>query len=79
MDNENVRIIKSSSHHPKDEPTEDCETGSIVSVKEILLQVAMIKKYAVENNDEETWDCADVIERKMTMLKYGDVRFERTW
>ena len=55
------------------------ETIAVVQLKSILKDLALIKKYAFEKDDERIYLCADHIERELHMLRYGGAMLDNEW
>ena len=69
----------------KEEPTETCdktcgmETIAVVRLTALIRDLVLIKKYAIERDDERIYLCADNIERKLQQLRYRNALLERDW
>lgn len=50
-----------------------------VSLKSLLRNLVLIKKYAIAKNDEEIYLCADHIETELNKLRYGNLILETDW
>lgn len=64
-----------------DEPIE-CKKEDIVgvvSITSLLRDLVLIKKYAMEKNDERIYLCADNIEQQLNKLRYGNFIFDTDW
>lgn len=64
-----------------DEPVEYTETDivGVVSITSLLRDLVLIKKYAMDRNDEEIYLCADNIEQQLNKLRYGNFIFDKDW
>lgn len=53
----------------------------VISLTDILKNLALIKKYNFETvyNDEKIYLCADYIEKELLKLRYSDARLETDW
>ena len=66
----------------KEEPiemAEDMEVIAIIKFTNILWDLALIKKYAIEKNDEKIYLCADNIEKDLHKVIYGNAKLEKGW
>ena len=61
-----------------DEPIEKDIIG-VVSITDLLRNLVLIKKYAMDKNDEEIYLCADHIEDELNKLRYGNFILEKEW
>ena len=64
-----------------DEPVEYIEKDvvGVVSLTNLLRNLVLIKKYAMDKNDEKIYLCADHIEEELNKLRYGNFIFEKEW
>lgn len=64
-----------------DEPVEYIEKDvvGVVSLTNLLRNLVLIKKYAMDKNDEKIYLCADHIEDELNKLRYGNFIFEKEW
>lgn len=64
-----------------DEPIECVEKDvvGVVSITRLLRDLVLIKKYAMDRNDESIYLCADNIEQQLNKLRYGDFIFDTDW
>ena len=64
-----------------DEPVEYIEKDvvGVVSLTNLLRNLVLIKKYAMDRNDEKIYLCADHIEEELNKLRYGNFIFEKEW
>lgn len=64
-----------------DEPAEYIEKDvvGVVSLTNLLRNLVLIKKYAMEKNDERIYLCADQIENELNKLRYGNFILEKEW
>ena len=53
----------------------------VISLTDILKNLALIKKYNFETvyNDEKIYLCADYIEKELLKLRYSDAKLETDW
>ena len=65
----------------KDEPKEyiDKSVVGVVSLTSLLRDLILIKKYAMEKNDERIYLCADNIEQQLNKLRYANFVFDEDW
>lgn len=65
----------------KDEPIEyvDKSVVGVVSLTSLLRDLILIKKYAMEKNDERIYLCADNIEQQLNKLRYANFVFDKDW
>ena len=65
----------------KDEPIECFEKDviGVVSLTNLLRNLVLIKKYAMDKNDEKIYLCADHIEDELNKLRYGNFILEKEW
>lgn len=63
----------------KDEPIEKHDIIGVVSLTDLLRNLVLIKKYAMEKNDERIYLCADQIEEELNNLRYGNFILEKEW
>ena len=61
------------------EESKDMEVVAIIKFTNRLWDLAMIKKYAIEKNDEKTYLCADNIENELHRVFYGNAKLEKGW
>ena len=65
-----------------DEPIEckeeECIVG-VVSITSLLRDLILIKKYAMDKNDEKIYLCADHIEEELNKLRYSNFIFDTEW
>lgn len=58
-----------------DEPIEckkeECIVG-VISITSLLRDLILIKKYAIEKNDERIYLCADNVEQQLNKLRYNN-------
>lgn len=64
-----------------DEPIEyvDKSVVGVVSITSLLRDLVLIKKYAMDRNDEKIYLCADNIEQQLNKLRYGNFIFDKDW
>ena len=64
-----------------DEPVEYIEKDvvGVVAITDLLRNLVLIKKYAMEKNDERIYLCADYIEEHLNKLRYGNFILEKEW
>lgn len=64
-----------------DEPIEytEQECVGVVSIRQLLRELVLIKKYAMDKNDEPIYLCADNIEQQLNKLRYGNFIFDTDW
>lgn len=64
-----------------DEPVEYIEKDvvGVVSLTSLLRDLVLIKKYAMDKNDEKIYLCADHIEEELNKLRYGNFILETDW
>lgn len=64
-----------------DEPIEytEQECVGVVSIRQLLRDLVLIKKYAMDKNDEPIYLCADHIEQQLNKLRYGNFIFDTDW
>lgn len=64
-----------------DEPKEyiDKSVVGVVSLTSLLRDLILIKKYAMEKNDERIYLCADNIEQQLNKLRYANFVFDEDW
>lgn len=64
-----------------DEPIEyvDKSVVGVVSITSLLRDLVLIKKYAMDRNDEKIYLCADNIEQQLNKLRYGNFIFDTDW
>lgn len=64
-----------------DEPIEytGSECVGVVSIRQLLRDLVLIKKYAMDKNDEKIYLCADNIEQQLNKLRYGNFIFDTDW
>ena len=64
-----------------DEPIEyvDKSVVGVVSLTSLLKDLILIKKYAMEKNDERIYLCADNIEQQLNKLRYANFVFDEDW
>lgn len=64
-----------------DEPIEytEQECVGVVSIRQLLRDLVLIKKYAMDKNDEPIYLCADNIEQQLNKLRYGNFIFDTDW
>lgn len=64
-----------------DKPVEyvDKSVVGVVSLTSLLKDLILIKKYAMEKNDERIYLCADNIEQQLNKLKYANFIFDEDW
>lgn len=64
-----------------DEPIEytEKECVGVVSIRQLLRDLVLIKKYAMDKNDEPIYLCADNIEQQLNKLRYGNFIFDTDW
>lgn len=55
------------------------ETIGIIKLTDLLKDIALIKKYSFEVDNEEIYLCADHIEQQLNNLRYGDFQLETSW
>ena len=61
-----------------DEPIEKDIIG-VVSITDLLRNLVLIKKYAMEKNDERIYLCADHIEEELNRLRYANFILDKDW
>ena len=61
-----------------DEPIEKDIIG-FVSITDLLRNLVLIKKYAMEKNDERIYLCADYIEEELNRLRYANFILDKDW
>ena len=66
------------SDEPIECKKEECIVG-VVSIRQLLRDLVLIKKYAMDKNDEKIYLCADNIEQQLNELKYGNFIFDTDW
>lgn len=62
-----------------DSPTIENKTTGIVKMNVLLRDLAMIKQYAIECNEEKIYLLAEAIEQKLSDLRYGNFELETSW
>lgn len=76
---EKIKEIVNEQDKDVCEKTCDKETIAVVQLKNILKDLALIKKYSFEKDDERIYLCADHIERELHMLQYGGAILDNRW
>ena len=66
------------SDEPIECKKEECIVG-VVSIRQLLRDLVLIKKYAMDKNDEPIYLCADHIEQQLNKLRYGNFIFDTDW
>lgn len=51
----------------------------VVSITNLLRDIASIKKYALDKNDERVYLFADNMEQQLNWLRYGNFVLKRDW
>lgn len=64
---------------PKCKEICDRELIAVVNIKDLIRELVLIKKYALEKDDERIYLCADHIERELHMANYGNAIIEHGW
>lgn len=72
-------MIKPNKINVNDSPTIENNITGIVKMNDLLRDLAMIKKYAIECNDEKIYLLAEAIEQKLSDLRYGNFKLETSW
>lgn len=62
-----------------DSPTIENELTGIVKMNILLKDLAMIKQYAIECDEEKIYLLAEAIEQKLSNLRYGNFELETNW
>ena len=55
------------------------EMVGVVSLSDLLRDLILIKKYAMESGDERIYLCADNIEQQLNNLSYGGFILSQEW
>ena len=79
--NEQQEEIKELKEDTIVEKSSDEKMVYVISLTDILKNLALIKKYNFETvyNDEKIYLCADYIEKELLKLRYSDARLETDW
>lgn len=64
---------------PKNDSPKIADETGIVKMNDLLRDLAMIKKYAIECDDEKIYLLAEAIEQRLSDLRYGNFKFETSW
>ena len=64
-----------------DEPIEYSKTNitGVISITSLLRDLVLIKKYAMDKNDEKIYLCADNIEQQLNKIRYGNFILDDSW
>jgi len=55
------------------------EVMGVIRITSLLRDLVLIKKYAMEKNDERIYLCADTIEQKLNRFRHGNFILDDSW
>jgi hypothetical protein len=55
------------------------EVMGVIRITSLLRDLVLIKKYAMEKNDERIYLCADNIEQKLNRFRHGNFILDDSW
>ena len=62
-----------------EDSSKELKTMGLIKIKDLLNDIALLKKYAIEVDSEPIYLCADHIEEQLNKLRYGDHELETSW